>query len=123
MNQPKDLIWNAITESAKRRFNFDAFEKLFATFGNDHVAENVLFLVIAGLAAGDSPETIAAGINGHLILVGHTFSKDALLKFIADRRADLGIEIGAAETAMASFAMGFQPPGVLVQVRSMLSKS
>jgi hypothetical protein len=123
MNQPEELVWNEITDSAKKRFGYDEFQKVFAAFDNDYISENVLCLTIAGHAEGDSAEDIAAGINRHLLPMGVSYPIDALLTFISDRRADLGAEIKAAETAIAFFRMGLEAPGILVQVRSMLSKS
>lgn len=122
MKQPEDLIWDAVTDSAKKRFAYDDFQKVFAEVSNDNIAENVLFLVIAGLAAGGSTEAVAAEINNHLLLIAYSFPKDSLLRFISDRRGDLGIEIKATETAMAFLEMGLEPPGILVQVRRMLSR-
>lgn len=122
MNQPKDIVWNAITDSAKTRFDYSEFERAFADFHNDNIAENILFLTIAGHAAEDSTEDIAAEINQQLVLIGYSFADDALTKFISDRQSDLFREIKAMETASALFEMGLQTPGILVQTRSLLAK-
>lgn len=122
MNQPQDIVWNAITDSAKTRFDYLQFESAFADFDNDNIAENILFVTIAGHAAGDSTQDIAAAINQQLVLIGYSFADDALTKFISDRHADLSREIKAMQTASSLFAMGLKTPGILVQTRSLLSK-
>jgi hypothetical protein len=122
MNQPEDIIWNAITDSAKKRFGYDEFQKAFAIIDDDNITENVLSLIIAGHAAGHSAKKIVADIKGHLVLVGFSFPEDALLSFISDRRTDLGVEIKATETAKSLLENGWEIPGILVQVRSMLKK-
>jgi hypothetical protein len=122
MKQSEDIVWNTITESAKRRFDYDGFRQVFAEMDNENVAEKVLFLTIAGHAAGHSIEDIAADINQQFLLIGYSLVEDELKKFITDRRADLVREIKAAEQALAFFEMGLQTPGILVQVRSILSK-
>jgi hypothetical protein len=51
MSHSEDLVWNTITESAKTRFDYSAFEGVFGDTGSRNLAENVLFLVVAGYAA------------------------------------------------------------------------
>ena len=123
MSEPEDIVWNAITDSAKTRFDYPGFLSGFAGLGNDNIAENILFVTISGHAAGDSSEKIAAQINQHLALVGYSFPTDDLMKFISDRQSDLFREIKATEAALSLFDMGLQTPGILVQVRSLLNKN
>jgi len=111
MSQPKDIVWNTITDSAKKRFDYDEFQRAFADLDNDNIAESILFLTIAGHAAGDSAKDIAAAINQQLLLVGYSFADGQLMSFISHRRFDLCREIKAAETAMSLFEMGLQTPG------------
>lgn len=122
MSQQKDIVWSTITASAKKRFDHDGFQRTFAAFGSDHIAENILFLTIAGHATGDSAGDIAADISQQLLLVGYSLADSQLMSFISDRRIDLFREIKAMETAMSLFEMGLQTPGILVQVRSLLNK-
>ncbi len=35
MSYSQDIVWNAITDSAKTRFDYSSFERLFAGFDND----------------------------------------------------------------------------------------
>jgi hypothetical protein len=121
MKQSEDIVWNAITDSAKKRFDYEGFRQVFAEMHNDTVPENILFMTIAGHAAGDSADQIAAEINQQFLLIAYSLDKDYLKQFIEDRRTDLFREIKAAEQALAFYEMGSQTPGILVQVQSILS--
>ncbi len=122
MKQSEDIVWDTITDSAKKRFAYDDFRQVFAEMHNDTVPENVLFMTIMGHAARDSTDEIAAGISQQFLLVAYSLDENYLKKFIEDRRVDLFREIKAAEQASALYEMGLQTPGILVQVRSILSK-
>lgn len=122
MSEPREIIWNAITESAKARFDYSAFEKAFADFDDSNIAENVLFMTIAGHAAGHSVEDIATHVKQKFLLIGYGYDNDALTNFILNRRSDLWREIEAMETALLLFQQGLQTPAVLVQTRSLLSQ-
>ena len=122
MKQSEDIVWNTITDSAKKRFDYENFRQVFAEMHNDTVPENVLFMTIAGHAAGHSTDEIAAEIHQQFLLIAYLLDEDYLKKFIEDRRSDLLGEIKAAEQALAFYEMGLKTPGILVQVRSILSK-
>jgi hypothetical protein len=121
MKPPEDIVWDTITESAKKRFDYLSFRGTFADMHNDNVADNVLFMTIAGHAAGDSTDQIAADINQQFLLIGCSLEGD-FKQFVVDRRSDLFREIEAAKQALAFFDMGSQTPGILVQVRSILNR-
>jgi hypothetical protein len=121
MKPPEDIVWDTITESAKKRFDYHSFRRKFADMHHDNVADNVLFMTIAGHAAGDSTDQIAADINQQFLLIGCSLEGD-FKQFVVDRRSDLFREIEAAKQALAFFDMGAQTPGILVQMRSILNR-
>jgi hypothetical protein len=120
MENSQDIVWDTITDSAKTKFDYPAFERIFSDAGNSHLPENILFLTIAGHAAQHSTEEIVTDINRELALLGIGLSDADLRRFVTEKDADLKREILAARTAIALFERGLKPPGVLVQVRSML---
>jgi hypothetical protein len=122
INSQKDIVWDAITDSAKHRFNYSKFQKTFAVSGNDNLAENILFMTIAGHASGKSTTDIAANINQQFLLIGYSFPDIELNQFISERKTDLLREIEATEIAIAFFQMGLKPSDILVQVRCLLIK-
>jgi hypothetical protein len=120
MKHSQDIVWDTITDSGKTRFDYPAFERIFSNTGNNHLPENVLFLTIAGHAAKHSTEEIVADINRELALLGIGLSEADFRRFVTEKEAELKSEILAARAAIALFEQGLKPPGVLVQVRSML---
>ena len=117
---PEDLVWHEITNSAKGKFDYNAFKEGFGDFGNNNLPQNVLLLTIVGHAAAHSTEQIVADINQELALIGLGYSKDDLPRFVSEIKTKLEVEIHAADVALALFERGTKTPGVLVQVRSML---
>jgi len=118
----KDIVWNAITDSAKNRFDYAKFQRAFADSGSYALAENILFMTIAGHASRKSTSDIAANINQQFLLIGYSFPEIELNQFISERKTDLFREIEATEIAIAFFQMGLKPSDILVQVRCLLSK-
>ena len=123
MEDPKDIVWNTITESAKTRFDYKEYEAGFSEFGSDNVAENVLFRTIIGYAQGCSSKDIAADINTRFLMTGFSSADGEMQRFVAGKEAMLKHEIRAAKAALSLFEMGLEPPGILVQVRSILKSA
>ena len=88
MQHPQDIVWDTITESAKTRFDYSEFERVFSDTGSPHLADNVLFLVVAGLGAENSPDEIIGDINRELALLGVLFPGATLGRFIIEKMAD-----------------------------------
>ena len=122
MNTPEDIVWNTITDSAKTRFDYSSFESGLSEFDDGTMAENALFMTIIGHAQERSIDAITSDISQQFLLLGLGMDKDALREFVENRLADLPREIKAASQALTFFARGSKPPGVLVQVRSILQK-
>jgi hypothetical protein len=114
-----DKVWQTITDSAKTRFDYPAFEKIFSDTGNNHLPESVLFLTIAGHAGEHSVEEIVADINGEIAFLGIGLSED-FGRFVTDIQVELRREILAARVAIGLFEQGGKPPEVLVSVRRLL---
>ena len=122
MCTPEDLVWNTITDSAKTRFDYSTLKSSLSQFDPGTMAENVLFMTILGHVQEQSVDQIASDIHQQFLLFGLLSQKDQWCKFVADRLDDLQLEIKAADQAVALFEMGLKPPGVLVQVRSILQQ-
>ena len=122
MSQPQDIVWNVITDSAKTRFDYAEFERMFADSQSDDLPESILTLIISCHVMGDSTEDIAAEINTYLVPLGISFADDTLTKFISDRQVDLSREIKAMKTALPLFKMGLPTRDILALARSILVK-
>jgi hypothetical protein len=122
MKAPEDIVWDEITESAKARFDYREFEGRFAAIGDSNVAENALFIIIAGYADGKSDDAITGELKTQFALLGFGLPQSAFAGFLDGMKAKLEGEIRATEKALAAFEMGLKPPGVLAQTRSILSR-
>ena len=120
MRQAEDIVWSAITESAKRRFDYDGFKNRLSESGDDRVAEYILFQIITGYAEGLSREEFLSKIQEDLRLFGYSFSTEDLDGFLADKEEILSAEICAAKEVLSAFAQGKDASGLLVQIRRLL---
>ena|ERR1035437_9650915 len=122
MQHPEDILSDTIMESAKTRFDYHEFESIFSDTGSAQLPESVLRITIEGYAMEHSPEEIVADINRELALLGIGFPEADLRRFVEEKKAELRREVLASIVAVALFKQGAKPPGVLVQVRSILEK-
>jgi len=121
MRQAQDIVWNTITESAKRRFDYTGFRKSLSASGDDErTAEYILFQIVVGYAEGLSAEEVLSKVSGDLLLFGCTLSAAELEVFLADKKEILNEEIRAAEEALVAFDQGTDADAVLAHVRRLL---
>ena len=123
MQHPEDIVSDTIMESAKTRFDYHEYESIFTDTGSAHLPESVLRMTIEGYAMEHSPEEIVADINRDLALLGIGFPEADLRRFVDEKKVELKREVLAAIVAVALFEQGAKPPGVLVQVRSILERT
>ena len=120
MRQAQDLVWNTITESGKRRFDYTGFKNSLGDSGDDRTAEYILFQIIVGLAEELSSEEFLSKIRGDLSLFGYSLSDDELDRLLSDKNEILKTEIRAAQKALSEFAAGTNADKVLDMVRQLL---
>ena len=120
MKHPKDVVWDEITESAKRQFDYEAYRATFGELGNENVPDNILFMIIEGYASGDSSTKITETVSQQLAMIG--FAMPGLEEFVKSKETELKTEIKATRGAIDGFNMGLKGPGVLLQVRTTLAK-
>ena len=120
MRQAEDVVWSAITESGKRRFDYDGFKNRLSESGDERVAEYILFQVILGIAENLSREELLSKIRGDLDLFGYPISEEELENFLADKKELLSAEVQAAREALSGFAQGNKAVDLLVRVNQLL---
>lgn len=123
MENPEDIVWDTITDSAKKRFDFDEFAAGYSEFDDGTMAENTLFQTIIGLAQDNEIEDIADELSMQFLLIGLSVDKQEMINFVTERSKDSTLEIKAAYQAIVFYERGAQTPGILVQVRSILKGS
>lgn len=121
MRQAEDVVWAAITESARSRFDYADFKKQLSTSGDERVADFILFQIIEGLAENLSHEELSLKISGDLELFGYPISEGGLNAILADKKAILSAEVDAARDALSGFADGKTSPDLLTQIHNLLA--
>lgn len=121
MKSTEETVWDAITNSAKARFDYKSFDAVFQEIANDNVAENVLFKIIIGLSSGETKEDVAAQLKTDMLLVGYGFEEQALEELLANKEEELKTEIHVTKFALSMLEQGTHPGTILNTVRQMLN--
>ena len=116
--QATDLIWDAIVDSAKTRFDYKSYANTFDMFENENVAENILFSIIVGYAEGLSDNEIKAKINRELLPFALSFEENDLDELLLDKRKIFAKEIHATTTAVSLLQQGADVTQVLFLIKS-----
>jgi hypothetical protein len=120
MIQTEDIVWIPIGESAKSRFDYNAFKCWVCASDDDRTADYILFQMIAGFAEDRAVDDFIAEIRGDLLLFGYSVSADALAAFLADKQVLFATEIQAAREAFAGFARGEHPLDVRPKIQQII---
>ncbi|UPQ79418.1 hypothetical protein M0M57_00930 [Flavobacterium azooxidireducens] len=120
MQHKEDLIWDNITNSAKRKFDYKDFESSFEEIDIE-LADTFLFEIIAGFAGGESKELISARLLSQIMLTGFHFDKTEMHKFIDGKEKVLGIEIYATQLARTMLEDGTDVISVLKSINQILN--
>ena len=122
MRQAEDLVWNAITQSARERFDYDEFKNKLSASGDERIADYILFQIIAGYAEELPRDEFLSKIRGDLQLFGYSVPEDELTQLLAGKQDLLLAEIGAAKEVLSGFANGVHADELLVDVRRSLKR-
>jgi len=109
----EEEIYHLITNSAKTRFDYDAFEELFIELNENvkvDVADKILWLIIMNLAGRDKPQIVALKIQSELLLTGFLASEiSAIEKIITDNIFNWSKEIGVLQMVTDMLNSNFAP--------------
>jgi hypothetical protein len=100
-------VWDDITEHAKSRFDYAAFESVFRQF-DIKMAENILFLVIQGLALGDSKKVIASELHREALSLGLKLDERFIAEFLECKDQELAQEIEEVRFARSMLEQGMR---------------
>jgi hypothetical protein len=119
-SRTEEIIWNTITNSAKKRFDYNKFAATFQNIPNDHVAENVLFKVISEFSTGKDINSVAASLRTQMLIVGYVFAIRELVELLANKEEKLKQEIQVTRIARTMLADGSPSDMTLAVVQKML---
>ena len=114
------VIWDYITNSAKRKFDYQSYLADFPKEIGKNIPDNILWKIIMLSSSGYDEIHISSLIMSDLIMLGFMFPKDKLIPFVIDRKKDFGLEILATQIATDALNMGSAPEAVLGQVNQLL---
>lgn len=115
-----DFIWNAIVNSAKRKFDYNSFAEDFNEI-NENLAENVLFKIILGFASEQTSEIISLELFNEIMMMGLFVKKEDIRIFVAGKDKILNLEIYATQLAGSLLQDGKDPVAVLDSVNQLLN--
>jgi hypothetical protein len=116
----EDEIWNTITASAKRRFDFAAFEKDFIEI-DENLADNILFKVLVEHASGETINIISEKLFNEILLTGFIWRKKEIVEFLKNKEDLLKIEIYATKLAREMLNSGANLISVLNTINQILA--
>jgi hypothetical protein len=119
-DQDEQLIFEAIANSAKRRFDYAGFESDFGDFDGT-IAQDILLETIILLASGKTPGDASAQLFAMVLSRGLFCEKAELDEFVKNKREELGLEIQVIKLAAQMLQDGTNPLAVLDFVRKMLN--
>lgn len=120
MTTNTELIWNIITDSAKRKFDYDSFEKQFIEI-DESLADNILFKVIIGFASNKTSERISLELFNEMMLIGFMWKLEDIQSFVNDKDKILKLEIYSSQLASSLLQDGNDPSIVLNSINQILN--
>jgi len=120
MSDKQDLIWNAITTSAKSKFDYSSFEKDFNEI-DENIAENILFKVTVGFANQQTSDVISAELFNQMMMIGFVWDKVEIKDFVEGKDQLLKLEIYTTQLAGSLLEEGKDSLEVLNTVKQLLN--
>lgn len=114
----EDIIWNNITDSAKRKFDYQTFSETFENY-HSNIAENIIFQIIIGLANNKSE--LKYELNNQLFQLGIKWDVTEISSFIDEKKNVFKNEIYATQLAMDLLQNGNEPIAVLNSIQFLIT--
>jgi hypothetical protein len=112
-------IWNAVTDSAKKRFDYPTFAKEFDEIDTS-ISENILFTTIVNFASGESKESTASKLFSQILMTGYLWEKSDIDSFVKDKEDLFKLEIYLTELATSMLENGQHPLTVLANIKQLI---
>ena len=111
-----DKIWDTITNSAKRRFDYATLQEELPID-----PENFLFAIIMGLALDESKNTIASKLVTQMTSIGYFVDHKEIVAMIEDNEKAFGLEVLATRMANDMLENGGDPFNIYVSITQLLN--
>lgn len=120
MTQDTDLVWNAITDSAKKKFDYKSFEEQFSEI-DENLADNILFKILIGFAGNKTSEIISHELFNEMMMIGFIWKLDDIKDFIKDKDKTFKLEVYLCQLANSLLEDGAAPVVVLNSINHLLN--
>jgi|JI6StandDraft_1071083.scaffolds.fasta_scaffold427488_1 hypothetical protein len=120
MTTSADIVWNAITDSAKKKFDYSSFEEQFIDV-DENLADNLLFKIIIGFASKKTDEIISLELFNEMMMIGFIWKLEDIQDFIKDKDKVLKSEIYSSQLAGSLLEDGNDPLMVLNSINQLLN--
>lgn len=120
MNNSTDLVWDAITNSAKGKFDYHSFEESFNEV-DENFAESILLKIIIGFANEKTEEVISLEILNELLMIGFAVELEEIENLVKGKRNILKAEVFTTQMAHSLLEQGNDPVMVLKSIGLLLN--
>ena len=120
MKASQDIVWDAITNSAKSKFDYSSFENQFKEVG-ENIADNILFKIIIGYASKKTSEILSEELIGDMMMLGYLWEINELKDFLRNKENLFKTEIFACQMAANLLEDGSDPIVVLNTINQFLN--
>ena len=107
----EEQLWDKITESAKRKFDFDSLLAKFPFEGKSRIviADNMLWKIIHYLAFGKSAKVLGMEFFNEFVMLGIHWKQEDIDVFLSDKKTLFAKEIFATKTITQLLNEGVEP--------------
>ena len=121
MSYSVKIIWEAITESAKNKFDYNSFADRFEDHYDDDAADYVLFNMISSFANNFKIEAIQLNIFNQMTEYGVKCKEKEIKKFIEGKEELFKIEIQAVKFTYELLSESTDVNAILQKVKEFLN--
>jgi len=113
MKSTEEIIWNIITDSAKKKFDFGSLEDEYPLD-----ADMLIFTIITEFAVGTPDNVIIAKLTSELLLLGYQWKE--VDEFVREKRQLFNLEIYLTQLAGDMLQDGIEPEAVLHSISQLV---
>ena len=115
------IIWDVITDSAKKRFDYSEFENGFEE-AYSKFPHNIIRLIVIGFASGKSQNEIVAIQFGEMLNLGLKWDKEEITELVKDKDIIFEDEIKIARKTNEMLKRGIKPEVVLDALEELIQR-
>ncbi|MBI9066100.1 MAG: hypothetical protein JEZ09_02330 [Salinivirgaceae bacterium] len=120
MDNIENIIWDTITKSAKKRFDYSAFEKQLDS-PDEIIIDGIVFIIIDEFAKGESKKHVVTKVLQRALLKGLKWNEFDIIRFVNNTEHQFKVEIYTANVVYQMLKDHKDIKEVLTTVNKMLN--